>query len=90
MAEEKCIGCDTELEQKAIAAYAIMNELDFAANKIAPRVLGKGRFHASPVCMACHVDPSHRKRLLKAHFMPPHLLKIGIEKAGTTTDLKAE
>lgn len=89
----KCIGCDIEVEEVKIGAYALMNEGTYMALGITPTVLGvgkqggTGRFHAAPVCVACHIDPANRKRKLKAHFALPAQLPSMLKRAGSSGNI---
>lgn len=84
--KSKCVSCDSEIKGEP-AAFAIMNETAYLDLELSPEVKGLGNFHASPVCRPCFVDPSKRKRPLKAHFALPHQLGPMLGRAGSSSGI---
>jgi hypothetical protein len=80
-----CVGCESPLDQRTVAAFAIMHERDLADGELTAHIKGAGRFHAAAVCGDCYTDPSHRKRDLKAHYAMPEDVARMLGRAGSSS-----
>jgi hypothetical protein len=83
MTNEACAGCDQEPAAGEQHPWvAVMNHADIEA--LPNEALHEAdAFGSVPVCEACHQDPGHRKRALKAHFFPRAMARRATVLAGS-------
>ncbi len=67
---EICIGCDK-----------VAHEQPFVA--IVPAPDSPVKFIAAPFCLECWSDPTHRLRVIKAHYFPRAAAHVALNAAGS-------
>ena len=65
---ETCVGCGAK--QEAHPMVGMMSKATAADLGAKIGEVNRNGFVAVPVCELCHQDPTHRKRVVKAHFFP--------------------
>lgn len=75
---ETCYGCGVKAEAHPFVGVMANRDIEGREG------VGSG-FADVPVCAACHTDPEHRARGLKAHFFPREARRAGVALAGSST-----
>lgn len=84
---EQCFGCDAEAEEHPIVA--VMHSADVMAvrgedeDAIVGGQVNKRGFVGVPICRACHVEPTHRTRVVKGSFFGRDQAPIAIMRGGS-------
>lgn len=75
MDKEPCAGCGEMSDDHSIVGIA--SEDGIRENRCL--------WAAFPICAKCHVDPSHRKCVLKMHFFPREMRAVALAHAGSSS-----
>lgn len=81
--QERCYGCDAQADTHPKVAVMSRGDVEPGRALEHDKISQRG-FVSVPVCQACHENPDHRTRPIKAHFFDRDQVDTALVNAGAS------